>query len=534
MSNLHVSSHQSSHVNNFNQTPTTYLQSANIPMFTNHHQNTPPPAGSVPFSMPGGVLPGYNEYYSHQPNGVTAYPNSNLVKGEQSLPYHPTEGGVPPFNSLGGYSTNQLPSTDTSSISRHSKAEKVARPHNSFILYRKDKAKEITRDNPNMNQKEVSKTIGKLWREESKEVKEHYARLSQIHKEEHRRKHPTYKYTPRKGRKQQQVQRKQKGLDSTLMVHPYGLLAGGTMESTPLPGGAVGGDPNLMSTTSPYPGMVNNSYHLNAYPPHLQALVGATAGYHRQFNGRSQSVCAIPMSNDSRSVHEDILARRRMSSNDLATALANSLPDRHATMSMSLSPDSSTYSQVMTSTQDHAANLVHPTSFMHYPPFSQVSNLYTTFPQSLADGVTPGDKRSDENLNEYMTNWTDSTAHGNSENEITVAHQIPHHRDSFDSQTSGVHKNNNSLSDTSTFDSTGMEHSSITSEPYNVPNTRSPHSDETSSGSPASSFPSSDNAGHLLTASSDVSSQEIYALHQYSTAGYPAANTMVPQAYTYS
>ncbi|KAJ1950334.1 hypothetical protein IWQ62_006585, partial [Dispira parvispora] len=78
MSNPHVSSHQPNHVNNFNQTSTTYLPSTNIPMFANHHQNTPPPAGSVPFSVPGGVLPGYNDYYPPQSNAMAAYPDSNL------------------------------------------------------------------------------------------------------------------------------------------------------------------------------------------------------------------------------------------------------------------------------------------------------------------------------------------------------------------------------------------------------------------------------------------------------------------------
>ncbi|KAJ1950799.1 hypothetical protein IWQ62_006509, partial [Dispira parvispora] len=160
---------------------------------------------------------------------------------------------------------------------------------------------------------------------------------------------------------------------------------------------------------------------------------------------------------------------------------------------------------------------------MQYPPLSQVSNLYTTFPQPLAEGIAPEDKRSDESLNKYMTNWTDSTTHGNSEAETTMAH----HRGSFDSQTPGMLKNNSNISDISTFDGTGVEHSATSSESYSVPNTRSPHSDEISNESPESSFPPSfDNAGNLLTATSDVSSQDIYALHQYSTAGYPSTNTM--------
>ncbi|RKP39701.1 high mobility group box domain-containing protein, partial [Dimargaris cristalligena] len=72
------------------------------------------------------------------------------------------------------------------------------RPHNSFMLYRKDMQKLVIKDNPNMNQKIVSKKVGEMWKNAPESVKEHYGRLAEQAKEEHKKKYPNYKYNPRR------------------------------------------------------------------------------------------------------------------------------------------------------------------------------------------------------------------------------------------------------------------------------------------------------------------------------------------------
>ncbi|KAJ1676048.1 hypothetical protein EV182_000041 [Spiromyces aspiralis] len=53
----------------------------------------------------------------------------------------------------------------------------TTRPANSFILYRRDKSKEITALYPTLNQSAVSRMVADLWRKESAEVKERYRQL---------------------------------------------------------------------------------------------------------------------------------------------------------------------------------------------------------------------------------------------------------------------------------------------------------------------------------------------------------------------
>lgn len=45
---------------------------------------------------------------------------------------------------------------------------------------------------------EVSKVIGDMWKQESKEVKDHYQALAQQSREQHQKEYPGYKYAPRR------------------------------------------------------------------------------------------------------------------------------------------------------------------------------------------------------------------------------------------------------------------------------------------------------------------------------------------------
>lgn len=84
---------------------------------------------------------------------------------------------------------------------------RVARPMNSFMLYRSayaDRAKELSSQN---NHQVVSETAGDSWKIESKEIREKYESLANIEKSNHLKAHPGYKFSPSKKDKQPDEER---------------------------------------------------------------------------------------------------------------------------------------------------------------------------------------------------------------------------------------------------------------------------------------------------------------------------------------
>ncbi|KAI9227923.1 MAG: high mobility group box domain-containing protein, partial [Piptocephalis tieghemiana] len=72
------------------------------------------------------------------------------------------------------------------------------RPLNSFMTYRKVKQHEVIRQNPSVDNRDISRIVAQWWRSEPASVKEHYKRLADQGKREHLLKYPGYKYAPRK------------------------------------------------------------------------------------------------------------------------------------------------------------------------------------------------------------------------------------------------------------------------------------------------------------------------------------------------
>ncbi|KAJ5665940.1 uncharacterized protein N7477_008388 [Penicillium maclennaniae] len=81
------------------------------------------------------------------------------------------------------------------------KAEKgkVARPMNSFMLYRSAYAERSKRLLSQNNHQVVSSTAGRSWKMEPAEIRDKYEELARIEREAHSRAHPTYKFKPNKG-----------------------------------------------------------------------------------------------------------------------------------------------------------------------------------------------------------------------------------------------------------------------------------------------------------------------------------------------
>ncbi|KXS15772.1 high mobility group box, partial [Gonapodya prolifera JEL478] len=76
------------------------------------------------------------------------------------------------------------------------------RPPNQFVLYRRDKHKEIVISHfeagMTISNIEISKLVGKMWQQESAEVKAKYAAMQKEEARKHAEMYPGYKYAPRK------------------------------------------------------------------------------------------------------------------------------------------------------------------------------------------------------------------------------------------------------------------------------------------------------------------------------------------------
>ncbi|KAG0007970.1 hypothetical protein BGZ80_004009 [Entomortierella chlamydospora] len=90
--------------------------------------------------------------------------------------------------------TTSSPSSKRKNRAHSDAAPKIPRPSNSFMLYRKDKAKGF----PKLVAAKLSAKIAEAWRRETPEVRERYERLAEEAKERHRLLYPNYKFTPKK------------------------------------------------------------------------------------------------------------------------------------------------------------------------------------------------------------------------------------------------------------------------------------------------------------------------------------------------
>ncbi|KAI0384906.1 hypothetical protein F5Y04DRAFT_269315 [Hypomontagnella monticulosa] len=81
------------------------------------------------------------------------------------------------------------------------KAPKVPRPRNAFILYRQHYQGQVAARHPGLANPEISKLIGEQWREQPEEVKNNWKRLAEEEKIRHQRQYPDYRYQPRRGGK---------------------------------------------------------------------------------------------------------------------------------------------------------------------------------------------------------------------------------------------------------------------------------------------------------------------------------------------
>ncbi|KAK4242061.1 hypothetical protein C8A03DRAFT_40626 [Achaetomium macrosporum] len=82
--------------------------------------------------------------------------------------------------------------------SKKHKFDKIPRPPNAYILYRKDKHSEVKAQNPSLHNNEISVITGAMWKDESPEVREKYHKKATDIKTHLLAMHPGYRYNPRK------------------------------------------------------------------------------------------------------------------------------------------------------------------------------------------------------------------------------------------------------------------------------------------------------------------------------------------------
>ncbi|KAL6409912.1 MAT1-2-1 like protein [Ilyonectria robusta] len=78
------------------------------------------------------------------------------------------------------------------------KCAKIPRPPNAYILYRRDRHRFIKHGKPGIHNNEISQILGRAWNVESLEIREKYQKMANDIKEELFKKHPDYKYRPRR------------------------------------------------------------------------------------------------------------------------------------------------------------------------------------------------------------------------------------------------------------------------------------------------------------------------------------------------
>jgi len=135
------------------------------------------------------------------PNKVIHF-ETNFKKSDEEIVYSSK------FNNDVETLLNNSETTRIAKTNKKKGIKRIPRPQNSWILYRRDKTKDPRFKK--MKSSQISKIIGKMWKDESKDVKESYIALGRLSKEKHANDHKGYKFKPNKS-KQKNPSKKSKG-----------------------------------------------------------------------------------------------------------------------------------------------------------------------------------------------------------------------------------------------------------------------------------------------------------------------------------
>ncbi|KAH0790918.1 HMG box family protein [Histomonas meleagridis] len=85
----------------------------------------------------------------------------------------------------------------------HEDVDNAKRPPNAFILYSQTMRTSVRQENPSLSNIEVSRILGKMWKEVPSETKLQYKQKAQVLQEEFKKDHPNYTY--RKARRKKEL-----------------------------------------------------------------------------------------------------------------------------------------------------------------------------------------------------------------------------------------------------------------------------------------------------------------------------------------
>lgn len=128
------------------------------------------------------------------------------------------------------------------------KGPRISRPMNSWMYFRKQKARDLKEANPGLNltQAAVSKIISEVWRGAPDHVRSHYTRIAEEGRIAHSIKYPNYKLQPRL--------KKPRARSTTLKQTPYSssLSTFAATTSYPPPSPSASSSSSSSSPTSAY------------------------------------------------------------------------------------------------------------------------------------------------------------------------------------------------------------------------------------------------------------------------------------------
>ena len=125
-----------------------------------------------------------------------------LIKINQKTIRPPIKGLIRLLNAP--FATNLAYSTDnqkTSNMELHLSAHDdihIKRPLNSFMVWAKERRRQMNRDNPKMRNAEISKILGEEWKQLSDDVKKPFIEEAIRLRRQHKIDHPNYRYRPRR------------------------------------------------------------------------------------------------------------------------------------------------------------------------------------------------------------------------------------------------------------------------------------------------------------------------------------------------
>ena len=151
------------------------------------------------------------------------------------------------------------------------------RPPNAFILYSQAMRTQVRQENPSLSNTEVSRLLGKMWKEVPNEIKLQYKQKAAAMQEEFKREHPDYTY--RKARRKRALNELLTKSSTGFSGFPMGGApfampgATGDMSAQPFPMGGAGSTPG-------FPGMFPPQGQTPGQQPNASAAApgGAQAG----------------------------------------------------------------------------------------------------------------------------------------------------------------------------------------------------------------------------------------------------------------